>query len=101
MNRDKSPIPLTDDDPKNDTSSGSKEDIYNQDERVSMDEEGNIINKRKSEINEAEEDLIGADLDIPGADLDDENEIIGEEDEENNYYSLGNDNHDDSEEVDR
>lgn len=32
-------------------------------------------------------------LDIPGAELDDEMEMIGEEDEENNYYSLGGDNH--------
>jgi hypothetical protein len=31
----------------------------------------------------------GSDLDIPGADLDDANEEIGEEDEENNAYSLG------------
>ena len=27
-------------------------------------------------------------LDIPGAELDDQDELIGEEDEENNYYSL-------------
>jgi hypothetical protein len=33
------------------------------------------------------------DLDIPGAELDDQDEQIGEEDEENNYYSLGGDNH--------
>ena len=31
----------------------------------------------------------GSDLDVPGADLDDANEEIGEEDEENNAYSLG------------
>jgi hypothetical protein len=31
-------------------------------------------------------------LDIPGSELDDDNESIGEEDEENNYYSLGGDN---------
>jgi hypothetical protein len=37
-------------------------------------------------------------LDIPGDDLDDEDEAIGEEDEENNYYSLGGDNHDNLEE---
>lgn len=37
-------------------------------------------------------------LDIPGAELDDEMEMIGEEDEENNYYSLGGDNHEDLEE---
>jgi hypothetical protein len=33
-------------------------------------------------------------LDIPGAELDDAEENIGSEDEENNYYSLGGDNHD-------
>lgn len=38
------------------------------------------------------------DLDIPGSDLDDENEEIGEEDEENNYYSLGGERHEDLEE---
>lgn len=32
-----------------------------------------------------------ADLDVPGEELDDTNENIGEEDEENNYYSLGGD----------
>ena len=37
-------------------------------------------------------------LDIPGAELDDENEEIGEEDEENNYYSLGGDRHENLEE---
>jgi hypothetical protein len=43
-------------------------------------------------------DLSGSDLDIPGAELDDEQEGIGNEDEENNYYSLGGDSHDDLEE---
>jgi hypothetical protein len=38
------------------------------------------------------------DLDIPGSELDDDMEIIGNEDEENNYYSLGGDNHNDLEE---
>ena len=41
---------------------------------------------------------VGDELDIPGAELDDANENVGEEDEENNYYSLGGDNHDDLEE---
>lgn len=40
----------------------------------------------------------GDDLDVPGAEEDDSNEEIGEEDEENNYYSLGGDAHDDLEE---
>lgn len=38
------------------------------------------------------------DLDVPGADLDDDNEELGEEDEENNYYSLGGDRHESLEE---
>jgi hypothetical protein len=37
-------------------------------------------------------------LDIPGSELDDSNEQIGEEDEENNYYSLGGDRHENLEE---
>ena len=36
----------------------------------------------------------GEDLDVPGEELDDDNEAIGEEDEENNYYSLGGDDKD-------
>jgi len=40
----------------------------------------------------------GSDLDIPGAELDDQNEAIGTEDEENNYYSIGGDGHNDLEE---
>lgn len=42
--------------------------------------------------------LSGKDLDVPGSELDDAQEAIGNEDEENNYYSLGGDNHDDLEE---
>jgi hypothetical protein len=34
-------------------------------------------------------DLSGDDLDVPGAELDDDQEDIGSEDEENNYYSRG------------
>ena len=44
------------------------------------------------------DDLTGEDLDVPGAELDDEDEMIGREDEENNYYSLGGDNHENQEE---
>ncbi len=32
---------------------------------------------------------LGSDLDVPGSELDDEAEDIGNEDEENNFYSLG------------
>ena len=44
------------------------------------------------------EDVSGNDLDIPGSELDDVQENIGSEDEENNHYSLGGDNHNDLEE---
>ena len=44
-------------------------------------------------LNESEE-VSGKDLDVPGQEDDDMNEDIGEEDEENNEYSLGGDRHD-------
>jgi hypothetical protein len=44
------------------------------------------------------EDESGSDLDVPGSELDDEQEKIGSEDEENNYYSLGGDDHNDLDE---
>lgn len=40
------------------------------------------------------DNISASDLDIPGEELDDANEDIGEEDEENNDYSLGGDNDD-------
>jgi hypothetical protein len=43
-------------------------------------------------------EMTGEELDIPGADLDDEQEAIGSEDEENNFYSLGGENHHDLDE---
>jgi hypothetical protein len=47
---------------------------------------------------EFDDDLTGEDLDVPGSELDDQQESVGSEDEENNYYSLGGDNHNDLEE---
>ena len=44
------------------------------------------------------DDMSGSDLDVPGSELDDEQENIGSEDEENNYYSLGGDDHNDLDE---
>ena len=37
----------------------------------------------------------GSDIDVPDTELDDEQEAFGSEDEENNYYSLGGENHND------
>jgi len=60
-----------------------------------------ILNSTNDEIgtpqNVSNEDL-DTDLDIPGSELDDDDESIGEEDEENNYYSLGGDRHESQEE---
>lgn len=60
-----------------------------------------VLNSTDDEIgvpqNVSNEDL-NTDLDIPGSELDDDNESIGEEDEENNYYSLGGDRHENQEE---
>jgi hypothetical protein len=43
-------------------------------------------------------DMSGSDLDVPGSELDDQQESVGSEDEENNYYSIGGDNHNDLDE---
>lgn len=43
-------------------------------------------------------DFSGNDLDIPGSELDNKSEAVGSEDEENNGYSLGGDDHNDLEE---
>jgi hypothetical protein len=60
-----------------------------------------VLNSTNDEIgtpqNVSNDDL-NTDLDIPGSELDDKNEEIGEEDEENNYYSLGGDRHENQEE---
>jgi hypothetical protein len=47
---------------------------------------------------EIDDDESGSDLDVPGSELDDDQENIGSEDEENNYYSLGGDDHNDLDE---
>ena len=85
------------------------EDIFIRNEKFLFIEEASdaIINDDKTNIyddkanigdDKTEEDpLTGEDLDVPGAELDDANEEIGSEDEENNYYSLGGDNHHDLE----
>ncbi|MBS7255729.1 hypothetical protein [Flavobacterium branchiicola] len=69
----------------------ASEDIYNQEdkldeidlEEISTDE--TIIPKDHQWKQNS--DKLGNDLDIPGSELDDEQEEIGSEDEENNFYS--------------
>jgi len=68
----------------------ASEDIYNQDkEEKEIDPE---------EISKLKEDSVDDTLDVPGSELDNAQEEIGSEDEENNYYSLGGDDHDNLEE---
>ncbi|MBE8728123.1 hypothetical protein [Flavobacterium hungaricum] len=70
----------------------ANEDIYNQDEELEdIDPEGisgerTILPEDNHEWKQ-NSDKLGNDLDIPGAELDDEQEEIGSEDEENNFYS--------------
>ncbi len=47
---------------------------------------------------EIDGNVLEDELDVPGSELDDDQEDIGNEDEENNYYSIGGDNHEDLEE---
>lgn len=83
------------------------EDIYNKfKEEENINPEDILLLKEPNEDDKLElanekdfaEDESGSDLDVPGAELDDEQEKIGSEDEENNYYSLGGDNHNDLDE---
>jgi hypothetical protein len=53
------------------------------------DNEGDALNESS-----VADEVAGGDLDVSGADSDDPMESIGEEDEENNYYSLGSDSND-------
>ena len=52
----------------------------------------------KERAPETEDAVDGNNLDVPGSELDDEQEDIGSEDEENNYYSIGGDEHNNLEE---
>lgn len=81
------------------------EDIYNQAKEETEIDPEDISKTKASHENDGirneksfEEDKSGSDLDIPGSELDDAMEQIGSEDEENNGYSIGGDNHNDLEE---
>lgn len=69
----------------------SSEDIYNQDEAIPLSAE-----ETPEYLKETSEEM-GSNLDVPGSELDDDQQQIGSEDEENNYWSLGGDNHEDLE----
>ncbi|NVO18843.1 MAG: hypothetical protein HXX13_04035 [Bacteroidetes bacterium] len=86
----------------------AKEDIYyrykeernlNPEDLTRLKEPNN--NKRSVKIEGVGFEFISQlnDMDVPGSELDDEAEDIGNEDEENNYYSLGGDDHNDLDET--
>ena len=72
-----------------------EEDIYTREAKVdglNPDDGSQITEKNDYDdaMNEKDfkDDISGDDLDVPGSELDDKEEANGEEDEENNYYSL-------------
>jgi len=81
------------------------EDIYNKfkkeksiDPEVISKIKEPVVKIGKSIMTVLLEDESGSDLDVPGSELDDEMEEIGSEDEENNYYSLSEEDENDLEE---
>jgi len=67
------------------------DDIYNRfHEEQEINPEDITENK---EPNKNEKGFDSDELDVPGSELDDAQENIGSEDEENNYYSIGGDDH--------
>lgn len=82
-----------------------EEDLYNQArEEADLDPENPARIKPPNEMPNALnekgfiDDPTGGDLDVPGSELDDQAEAIGNEDEENNLYSMGGENHENLEE---
>lgn len=77
----------------------ASEDIYNQgkeEKEINPEDISEIKRNEELGVNNEKDfiaDLSGSDLDVPGSELDDAQEEIGSEDEENNLYSLGGDNH--------
>jgi hypothetical protein len=81
------------------------DDIYNKGKKESEFDPADLSKNKSPNVKagvsnekDFEEDMSGDDLDVPGSELDDQQESIGSEDEENNYYSLGGDDHNDLEE---
>ena len=83
---------MDDDDISRATETGGGEADVTPDDLVALGEQDSDFGRRE------QLQTSGDDLDVPGAEDDDPNEEIGEEDEENNYYSLGGDAHENLEE---
>lgn len=73
-----------------DVTEEDKEYLGDKDQDMDMGDDEEFEGKGLDDIDTGEPeglDRTGEDLDVPGSELDDDNEDIGEEDEENNYYS--------------
>lgn len=78
---------------------GTEADVTKEDlEILKGSDQGMLLDKDDVDAIDNNLERTGEDLDVPGSELDDNDENIGEEDEENNYYSLGGDNHNELEE---
>jgi hypothetical protein len=80
---------------------GTEADVTKDDLRLlgARDEDADLGDDELMQANARVDDVPNEDdLDVPGSDLDDADEELGEEDEENNYYSLGGDRHENLEE---
>lgn len=81
-----------------------EEDIYYKDKKEELNPEDPSKMKgpheKPGKLNEKdfEEDVTGRDLDVPGSESDEEQVHPKNEDEENEYFSLGGDDHDDLDE---
>ena len=80
------------------------DDIYTKDKETDLNPEDTSKVKKPYKRTEKKngkkliEDASGIDLDIPGSEQDEMEENDGSEDEENNFYSLGGDDHNDLDE---
>lgn len=73
-----------------DVTEEDKENLGDKDHDMDMGDDEAMEGKGLDDVDSGEAgnlDRTGDDLDVPGSELDDDNEDIGEEDEENNYYS--------------
>ena len=88
---------VTEDDIKMLSASDQNRDLEDEDlEEAKLDNtdnDGDPLNEATGNYNRT-----GDSLDVPGSEDDDADENVGSEDEENNYYSLGGDNHENLEE---
>ena len=79
-------------------SKSRKEESINPEDTSKIKESFENVSSGTSNEKDFNSDRSGSDLDVPGSELDDNQEDIGNEDEENNYYSLGGDDNNDLDE---